>query len=162
MKRKHTNLDDQTVTGSAAYQQLFAVDGIGQGLTDSSRIGDRITGKYINSKFLFDNQSDTKAMLVRYCIWSPKSTTQTLALTGTNFINNKLFRVWKQGYLSINHDSAKVLSVNIPLKNKVFDFSGDDTTLPVSQDRIYLTMTCVTSGMTVKFTHNTTVYYVDN
>lgn len=162
MKRKHTSVEDQSITGAAAYQQVFAFDGIGQGLNDSSRIGSRITGKYINSKFMFDNQSDNKAMLVRYCIWTPKSTTQTLALTGTNFINNKLFKVYKTGYVAVNHDSAKILSINIPLKNRVFDFSGDDTTFPISEDRMYLTMCCVISGQAVKFTHNTVVYYVDN
>lgn len=162
MKRKHTTVEDQSITGAAAYQQLFGVDAIAQGLTDDSRIGSRITAKYLSSKFLFDNQSDNKAMLLRYVIWSPKSTTQTLALTGTNFINTKLFKVWKQGYVSVNHDSARVMSVSIPMRNKVFEFSGHDTTIPISQDRIYLTMTCVTSGMALKFTHNTAFYYVDN
>lgn len=161
MKRQHYEITDQSIT-SSVYTEYFAGNSISQGLNDNDRIGSRITGKFITSKLLFDNQSDSKAQLVRWVVWSPRSATNTLGMDGTSFINNKLFRVWKQGYLSINHDSARVLSINIPLRNKVFDYSGSAVTAPIEEDKIYISLCCVTSGMTVKLSTNTAFYYVDN
>lgn len=162
LKRIQYSEDAETITATALnFNKYLAGHQVDQGLGDDQRVGNRISAKYLQVKMLLENTNDAKAMMLRYCIWSPKSTTQDLSMTGLSSINRKLFKIIRTGYISVNHDSARVKTLNIPMYNKVIEYPSNDVDTPVNQDRLYITLVCVTTGMTLRYSSNVNLWYTD-
>lgn len=141
--------------GDAAAQavtDLTIFPTIAQGIAEDERIGNRINGKFLNMKLMLKKRRDPDAQLpqdpviVRYVMWQNKDPTSNAnaSLTGltlTSFINTKVVRVLKTGYVTLsNEGQAKVLKLNKKLYNQVMDFREDtDQTINTAQ-RIYFTM----------------------
>lgn len=154
--------DAEVITSTPlVYNKMLAFHNISQGLGDvQNRVGNRITGKYISLKMLIDNQNNEKAAIMRYVIWSPRSTTDTLSIDWGTMVNTKQFRVLKQGYVSLPADHARVVSHNFNLHNRTINYNSNATTSPTNSERIYLSLVCCT-GQTVRYSHQCRCWYGD-
>lgn len=129
-----------------AFTQLVGPHGISQGLDNiAQRIGNRVSLKFCNFKFLFTRNSATGA-IVRYVIWRHKNPTSAtvgpaaLSLTPTSLVNTQDVHVIRQGYVNLNKYESSIKSISINCRNMVCDFKDASQTSPVTTHRWYLTV----------------------
>lgn len=129
-----------------AYTQLCGPTNISQGLDNiSMRIGNRVSLKFCNFKFLFTRNSATGA-IVRYVIWRHKNPTSAvvgpaaLSLTPTSLINTQDVHIIRQGYVNLNKYESSIKSIAINCRNMTCDFKDSTSVQPVTTHRWYLTV----------------------
>lgn len=149
-----------------AYTQRVGPTGISQGLNSvAQRIGNRITLKFCNFKFLFTRNSATGA-IVRYVIWRHKNPTSALVgpaaltLTPTSLVNTQDVHIIRQGYVNLNKYESTLKSININCRNMTCDFKEAASTDPVTTHRWYLTVVNTdTAPVTLSMMNK--LYYAD-
>jgi len=133
---------------------------ISQGITEDSRLGNRICSKYLNVRVLFTTltaqpAAAARTCMVRYVMWQSKdpTTNANLVLGGlnlTSFINTKVVKVLKTGYINMTPGHGRVLKINYNCKNKVVDFREDTDVTANTTQRIYFTF-FTTEGLRYEF-----------
>jgi len=149
---KHKTLTRAGAMAPDSVQEMTVWPAIEQGIQDDQRIGNRIAGKFLNVRLVFQSRRPDAATLpqncpvIRYVLWMNKDPTSNAAgtlpdLDLVEFLNTKQIRILKHGFITLSlAGTAKVLTLNNNLHNRTIDFiANTDLTANTSQ-RIYLSV----------------------
>ncbi len=139
------------------------VENIPQGTNSTSRIGNRINGKFLTCKLVvkgLDNSTlgPSRGQMMRYIVWEAKSDLAGAtpnaymgAQSLTSFLNTKEVRVIKHGMVALSNISqAKYIALHLNMKNKVYNFEGNTVTTVNSHQRQYITLISDSEAISVQ------------
>lgn len=127
---------------------------ISQGVGEAYRIGNRINGKFLNTRLCLKSRMSESAVgafqrgtMLRYAIWQGKDPAGAIPpvwqdpMTLVSFLNTKRFRIIKTGYITFSAlGGTKVVTWNIKLGNRTMEFSADGDSSVNTKSRYYLTL----------------------
>lgn len=163
LKHKVTQATNMAI-GDTPLTMAVGPHSIAQGLDSvAMRLGNRISCKFCNFKFLFTRNNATGAV-VRYVIWKQKNPTSNTApllnLSPISLINTQSVHIIKQGYVKLNKYEATMKSINVRLNNDICDFKDATENNPVTTARWWLSLVN-TDNATVTFNMMNKLYYAD-
>lgn len=148
------------------------VQNISQGTNSTSRIGNRINGKFLTCKLVvkgLDNATlgPSRGQMMRYIVWEAKSDLAGAtpnayigAQSLTSFLNTREIRVVKHGMVALSNISqAKYIPLHINMKNKVFNFDQNTTLTVNSHQRQYITL--ISDSETISVDNQSRFWFAD-
>lgn len=168
---KNRTLSGRGFINSNSVLDAVVFPSVTQGISENERIGNRINGRFLNIKLCMYQMLESDAGVARppttcrWVLWQNKDPTSNAAgslsgLTLTSFINTKVTRIIKHGYITLGASGVtKVKSINNNLRNLVINFKEDSDVSANTTQRYYLS---IYSNEGAHYEFQSKFYFSDN